>query len=90
MAALHTVGAPTLADPDAVLDEDVLICGDRKADKRTVAGLIERIEGLRAVDAGALEQARIVESMTALLIGLNVRYKSHTGVKVTGLPSTLW
>lgn len=90
VAALHTVGAPTLADPDAVLDEDVLICGDRKADKRTVAGLIERIEGLRAVDAGALEQARIVESMTALLIGLNVRYKSHTGVKVTGLPSTLW
>ena len=37
VAALHTVGAPTLADPEAELDEDVLVCGDRKADKARVA-----------------------------------------------------
>ena len=53
VAALHTVGAPTLADPDAELDEDVLVCGDRKADKARVARLIELIPGLRAVNAGA-------------------------------------
>src|SRR5256714_13017377 len=90
VAALHTVGAPTLADLDVPLDEDVLICGDRKADKRVAAELIARIEGLRPVDAGRLEQARIVESITALLIGVNARYKTHAGVRITGLPAELW
>jgi 8-hydroxy-5-deazaflavin:NADPH oxidoreductase len=90
VAALHTVGAPTLADLDAELDEDVLICGERKADKRIVARLIERIDGLRAVDAGGLEQSRIAESLTAMLIGINIRYKSHTGIRITGLPGALW
>jgi len=90
VAALHTVGAPTLADLDAAVDEDVLICGDRKADKREAAELIARIEGLRPVDAGRLEQARIVESITALLIGVNARYRTHAGIKLTGLPGELW
>ena len=53
VAALHTVGAPTLADTEAELGEDVLVCGDRKADKARVARLIELIPGLRAVNAGA-------------------------------------
>lgn len=86
VAALHTVGAPTLADPDAALDEDVLVCGDRKADKARVARLIELIGGLRAVNAGPLEMARIVEQLTPLLISVNVRYKAHAGIKLTGLP----
>jgi 8-hydroxy-5-deazaflavin:NADPH oxidoreductase len=86
IAALHTVGAPSLADPAAALDEDVLICGDRKADKARVARLIELIGGLRAVNAGPLETARIVEQLTPLLISVNVRYKAHAGIKLTGLP----
>ena len=86
VAALHTVGAPTLADPSAELDEDVLICGDRKADKARVARLIELIDGLRAVNAGPLEMARIVEQLTPLLISVNVRYKTHAGIRLTGLP----
>ena len=86
VSALHTVGAPTLADLDAKLDEDILVCGDRKADKAPVARLIERIEGLRAVNAGPLETARIAEQLTPLLISVNVRYKAHAGVKLTGLP----
>jgi 8-hydroxy-5-deazaflavin:NADPH oxidoreductase len=86
VAALHTVGAPTLADPEERLDEDVLVCGDRKADKARVAELIELIEGLRAVNAGALETARIVEQLTPLLISVNVRYKAHAGIRLTGLP----
>src|SRR3954467_12271628 len=90
VAALHTISATSLADLDAVLDEDVLVCGDRKADKRVVADLVARIEGLRPVDAGRLEQARIVESITALLIGVNSRYKTHAGVRLTGLPADLW
>lgn len=88
ISALHTVGAPTLADLDAHLDEDVLVCGDKKADKAPVARLIERIEGLRAVNAGPLETARIAEQLTPLLISINVRYKAHAGLKLTGLPDT--
>jgi 8-hydroxy-5-deazaflavin:NADPH oxidoreductase len=87
VAALHTVGAPTMGDPAVALDEDVLVCGDHKADKARVAGLIELIPGLRAVNAGPLEMARIVEQLTPLLISVNVRYKTHAGIKLTGLPS---
>jgi 8-hydroxy-5-deazaflavin:NADPH oxidoreductase len=86
VAALHTVGAPSLADPEAELDEDVPICGDRKTDKARVARLIELIPGLRAVNAGPLETARIVEQLTPLLISVNVRYKTHAGIRLTGLP----
>ena len=86
VAALHTVGAPTLADPNAELDEDVLVCADRKADKARVARLIELIPGLRPVNAGALEMARIVEQLTPMLISINTRYKAHAGIKLTGLP----
>jgi 8-hydroxy-5-deazaflavin:NADPH oxidoreductase len=88
VAALHTVGAPTLGDPEAVLDEDVPLCGDRKADKARVARLIELIPGLRPVNAGALEMARIVEQLTPLLISVNTRYKTHAGIQLTGLPDT--
>jgi 8-hydroxy-5-deazaflavin:NADPH oxidoreductase len=86
VAALHTVGAPSLADGDSELGEDVLVCGDRKADKSRVARLIELIPGLRAVNAGPLETARIVEQLTPLLISVNSRYKTHAGVRLTGLP----
>jgi len=86
VAALHTVSAPTLADSGAELGEDVLLCGDRKADKAKVARLIEAIPGLRAVNAGPLEMARIVEQLTPLLISINARYKTHAGLRISGLP----
>ena len=87
VSALHTVGAPTLADLDAELGEDILVCGDKKADKARVARLIELIPGLRAVNAGPLEMARIVEQVTPLLISVNSRYKAHAGIRLTGLPA---
>ena len=87
VSALHTVSAPMLSGDDP-LDEDVLVCGNRRADKKHVAEVIELIEGLRAVDAGPLEAARIPESLTALLIGINGRYKTHAGIRVTGLPDS--
>jgi NADPH-dependent F420 reductase len=86
IAALHTVSAQVLGDPGADLDEDVLVCGERKADKARVARIIETIPGLRCVNAGALETARIVEQLTPLLISINVRYKADTGIRITGLP----
>jgi NADPH-dependent F420 reductase len=90
VSALHTVSASPFADLGHELGEDVLICGDRKADKARVAAIIEQIPGLRCVDAGRLEHARIAESLTALLIGVNARYKTHAGVRITGLPDALW
>ncbi len=86
VAALHTVGAPTLTDLDHELGEDILVCGNKKADKARVARLIELIPGLRAVNAGPLEMARIVEQLTPMLISVNSRYKAHAGIKLTGLP----
>ncbi len=90
VSALHTVSAKTLSNADHPLAEDVLLCGDRKADKARVAALLQRIPGLRAVDAGPLEQSRIVEQLTATLIGINVRYRAHAGIRITGLPDDLW
>ena len=86
VAAFHTVSAQMLGAPEAELDEDILVCGDRKADKARVARIVERIPGLRAVNAGALEAARIVEQITPLLISINARYKTHAGIRITGLP----
>jgi 8-hydroxy-5-deazaflavin:NADPH oxidoreductase len=86
VAALHTVSAPDLTDITVELAEDVPLCGDRKADKARVARLVEAIDGLRAVNAGPLETARIVEQLTPLLISINARYKAHAGIRITGLP----
>jgi NADPH-dependent F420 reductase len=88
VSALHTISAPNLADPERELGEDVLVCGDKKADKARVARLIELITGLRAVNAGPLEMARIVEQLTPMLISVNSRYKAHAGIKLTGLPDS--
>ena len=90
VAALHTVNAPGLKDLDHELGEDVLVCGNRRADKARAAALIELIPGLRCVDGGRLEMARIAESLTALLIGVNARYKTHAGVRFTGLGERPW
>jgi NADPH-dependent F420 reductase len=90
LSALHTVSAALLRNLDRELDEDVLLCGDRRADKRRVAALLDAIAGLRCVDCGRLEMARFTESLTALMISVNARYKTHAGVKLTGLPSELW
>jgi NADPH-dependent F420 reductase len=86
VSALHTVSAHTLGDLEQRLDEDVLVCGAKRADKRRVAQIIDRVDGLRCVDAGPLEMARIVEPLTAMLIGINGRYKTHAGIHISGLP----
>lgn len=85
VSALHTVSAELLRDLDHELDEDTIVCG-KKADKAPVVELIAKIGGLRPVDGGLLENSRTTESLTALLIGFNARYKTHAGVRITGLP----
>ena len=85
VAALHSVSAALLGDLDHRLDEDALVCGDHKADKDRVIELIDRIDGLRGIDAGRLETARLIEQLTPLLISINVRHKTHAGIKITGV-----
>ena len=80
----------TLTNLKHHLREDVLVCGDRRGDKARAAAYIELVPGLRCVDAGRLEMARTAESLTALLIGINARYKTHAGIKVTGLTDRPW
>ncbi len=85
VSAFHSVSAALLVDLDHGLDEDVLVCGDRKSDKAKLIELVDRIDGLRAVDCGPLEMARILEQFTPLLISINVRHKTRAGIKITGL-----
>jgi NADPH-dependent F420 reductase len=90
VSALHTVGAPKLADLDEELDEDVPIAGDKKDAKRAVAELIAQIPGLRPIDCGRLEMARVIEGLTPLLISVNGRHKTHAGIKFVGLGEPRW
>jgi hypothetical protein len=90
ISALHTVSAPKLGDLDAELDEDVPIAGDAREPKRRVADLIARIPGLRPVNAGLLETARLIEGLTPLLISVNIRNKTHAGIRFAGLAEPRW
>src|SRR5205085_4565635 len=90
VSALHTISAASLTDLEHPLDQDVLICADSHEDKREVARLFGLIDGIRCIDCGRLEMARITESLTALLISVNSRYKVHAGIRLTGLPDPTW
>jgi hypothetical protein len=86
-SGFHTIMAASLQDIDRPLDEDVLVCGDSDA-RKVVEEMVGRIEGARFVDCGPLETARILESLTSLLIGINGRYKLEpgAGIRITNLP----
>jgi 8-hydroxy-5-deazaflavin:NADPH oxidoreductase len=85
-AAFHNLSAELLAG-DSPVDCDVLVCSDDEQAKEAASDLARKIPGVRALNGGKLENARIVEAVTALLIGLNIRYKVHSaGVRFTGLP----
>ena len=85
-AAFQNLGAESLAGNEPV-DCDVLVCGDDEKAKHVAFELVSKIRGARPLNGGKLENARIVESLTALLIGLNMRYKVHgAGIRFTGLP----
>jgi NADPH-dependent F420 reductase len=84
-AAFHSLSATVLSG-DGEVDCDVIVCSDDDRARKVASELAIKIPGVRAIDGGKLENARIVESMTALLITLNIRYKVHgSGWRVTGL-----
>ena len=85
VAAFHNTSADIL-NGDAPVDCDVVVCSDDAGAAQTVRTLAAKIPGVRAIDGGKLENARILEQITALLIGLNIRHKGHSGIRITGLP----
>lgn len=86
VAAFQNLGAELLAKEEDV-DCDILVCSDDERAKQIASELAAKIRGARPLNGGKLENARIVESLTALLVGINIRYKVHSaGIRFTGLP----
>lgn len=85
VAAFQNIGAHHLLDLDHEMDCDVLVCGEKKEDKAVALQLCQDA-GLRGVNAGALQNARAVEELTAVLIAINVIHKvKSAGIRITGL-----
>jgi NADPH-dependent F420 reductase len=89
VAAFHNVSADLLNGDDP-LDCDVIVCSDDADAAQLTRELAAKIPGVRPVDGGKLENARIVEQITALLIGMNIRHKGHAGIRITGLPASAY
>jgi 8-hydroxy-5-deazaflavin:NADPH oxidoreductase len=89
VAAFQNVGADML-NADAPVDCDVIVCSDDAEAGKTVRELAIKIPGVRAIDGGKLENARILEQVTALLIGLNIHHKGHSGIRISGLPPSAY
>jgi 8-hydroxy-5-deazaflavin:NADPH oxidoreductase len=85
VAAFQNVGAELL-NADGPVECDVIVCSDDPSASQIARSLATKIPGVRAIDGGKLENARILEQITALLIGLNIRHKGHSGIRITGLP----
>lgn len=84
VAAFQNVSADQL-DAEGPVDCDVLVCGDDKAAKQVAIGLARDL-GTRGIDAGPLINAKAIEALTSILIGINIRYKVHgSGIRITGL-----
>jgi len=84
-AAFQNISAELLPGTAAV-ECDAIICSDDPRAREIASALARKIPGVRALDGGKLENARIVEQLTALLITLNTRHKAHgTGLRITGL-----
>ncbi|GAC1432805.1 MAG: NADPH-dependent F420 reductase [Terriglobales bacterium] len=89
VAAFHNVSSELL-NSDSRVDCDVIVCSDNVEAGKEVRQLALKIPGVRAIDGGKLENARIVEHITALLITLNIRHKGHSGLRITGLPEAAY
>jgi 8-hydroxy-5-deazaflavin:NADPH oxidoreductase len=84
VGAFHHLPADALADLGHTLACDILVYGDDDRARQRTMTLVERIAGLRAIDVGTLTAAGAVEAMTAVLIQVNVRYRTHSMVRLIG------
>ena len=84
-AALHHVPAKELGDLDHPIESDVLICSDHPAATECTTEIVSKMPNMRPLDAGELSLATPIESFTAVLLQLNVRYKTRVAVRFTGI-----
>ncbi|OFV93760.1 MAG: NADPH-dependent F420 reductase [Acidobacteria bacterium RIFCSPLOWO2_12_FULL_65_11] len=86
VAAFQNVAAHLLRDPTHAIDCDILVCGNDVEAKKVVMGLVSKM-GMHPYDVGPAESARVVESLTSMLIRLNIKHKvKGAGIHLTGLP----
>ncbi len=85
VAAFHHLPAKELGHLGDSIDSDVLICSDNKAAIETVSEMVRRIPGCRPLDSGELSNATAIEAFTAVLLQLNVRYKTRVAPKLNGI-----
>jgi NADPH-dependent F420 reductase len=85
--AFHHLPARGLANLEEPMDADVLVCSDHAAATKATIDLVGRIPGCRGIDAGTLSAAAAIEAFTAVLIGVNIRSRSHASIRLTGLRS---
>ena len=85
-AAFHHVPAKELGDLDHPIETDVLICSDFANATGATAELVAKVPNMRPLDAGGLSLATPIESFTAVLLQLNVHYKTRVAIKFTGIP----
>ncbi len=86
VAAFQNLASEAL-NREGPIDCDVIVCSDDADASRLVCSLATRIPGVRALEGGRLENARILEQITALLIGFNLRHRGCSGIRITGLPA---
>jgi NADPH-dependent F420 reductase len=85
-AAFHHVPAKELGDLDHPIETDVLICSDHRQATEATAEIVSKIPNMRPLDAGELSLATPIESFTAVLLQLNVHYKTRVAIRFTGIP----
>ena len=85
VAAFQNLSAKKLLSAGNPMEGDVVVCSDHESAKRRVMELVEVIDGLRAVDGGALANARYVEQLTALLLNVNRIYRAQCSIKLVGI-----
>ena len=84
-AAFHHLPASEMEDLESGLEADVLVCSDHPEATATTIGLVERMRGLRPLNAGSLSQAAAIEAFTAVCITLNIRHKAHSTLRMAGI-----
>jgi NADPH-dependent F420 reductase len=85
VSAFHDVSARRLFGTNSSVNTDILVCGDDVEAKTLVIGLATQVPGMRGIDAGPLRLSRELEALTTVLLAINKRYKTHAGVRITGV-----
>ncbi len=85
VGAFHNVSAIGLWSDEDFLDENVIVVGDSAEGKQVAIDLAASVTGRPGIDGGKLRLARVLEPFTAVLISINRKYRTHSGIRVTGL-----